>query len=164
MGIETTYPAEAAFWFLIVMIPIWAFVAYDDMANLKIRNKVVLLMLAIFVVAGPFLMPLNTYAWQLVQGVVVLLLMFGLYALRAMGGGDAKFIAVAALYMHRSDYGLIILLFGLTFLVAWIVHRILKATIGPKLFPDWASWTSGKRFPLGLPMGGWLVLYLALSV
>ena len=164
MELTTNFPAQAAFWYLIVMVPIWLYVAWDDVAHLKIRNKVVILIAAIFVITGPFLMPLADYAWQVGQGIAVLLVVFLLYGLRLMGGGDAKFIAAASLYMHRSDVGLIFLIFGITFMVGWAVHRIMKGTIGPKLFPDWASWTSGKRFPMGLPMGGWVCIYLYLSL
>lgn len=157
------FPAEAAFWFLIPLVPIWLYVAFVDVTTLKIRNWVVIGIAALFVAGGPFVLDLGYYGIQLLQGAIVLAVMFGLFMLRAMGGGDAKFIAAAALYFDRSDAFMLLILLSFSFLGCFVLHRAAKASFGPRLFPNWASWHSGKRFPMGLPLGLWVVLYLAIA-
>ena len=159
----TGFPAEAAWVFLIPLVPIWLYVAFVDVTTLKIRNWVVILIAAIFVIGGPFLLETSYYVTQLIQGAVMLAIMFALFLIRAMGGGDAKFIAAAALYFDRSDYALLLMLLAVCFLVCYLLHRVAKVAGGKRLAPNWASWYSGKRFPMGLPLGAWLVSYLALA-
>ncbi|MGR3436704.1 MAG: prepilin peptidase [Shimia sp.] len=95
-GIETALPRPAAWLFLALFVPVWIWVAYDDMANLKIRNWVTDGLAAAFLVLGLLVFPLPDYGWQIVQGVVMLGVAFLLFAAGTMGGGDAKFIAAAS--------------------------------------------------------------------
>jgi len=48
-------------------------------------------------------MPLEQIGWHIVAGAVVLVAGFGLFALRFIGGGDAKLLAVAALWLGAGQ-------------------------------------------------------------
>lgn len=48
-------------------------------------------------------MPLEQIGWHIVAGAVVLVAGFGLFAFRFIGGGDAKLLAVAALWLGTGQ-------------------------------------------------------------
>ena len=94
---------------------------------------------------------------------VVLLAGIALNAGGAVGAGDAKFAAAAAPFVAAGDAADMALILAAALLVAWAAHRLARATVGPALRPDWRSWTSGKRFPMGVALAGALLAYLALA-
>lgn len=92
--------ATTALWFLPFVLPICLYVAYTDMALMKITNKAVVLLALIFVVLGIFLMPFDAYLWRLAALGIVLAIGIILNAAGALGAGDAKFAAAAAPTSH----------------------------------------------------------------
>jgi prepilin peptidase CpaA len=46
---------------------------------------------------------------------------------------------------------------------AFLTHRLARISPLRRLAPDWASWHSGRRFPMGLALGPALALYLGLA-
>jgi prepilin peptidase CpaA len=157
-----TIPAIQAMWFLPFVLPICFYVAYTDLARMKITNRAVIVLALIFVVIGFFLMPLNAYLWKLAALAIVLVVGIVLNAAGVMGAGDAKFLAVAAPFIAIGDLQVLIMLFMATLLAAAITHRTVKHTPLRKLAPDWDSWEQGKKFPMGLALGPCLALYLIL--
>jgi len=116
----------------------------------------------VFVVVGIFVMPFSEYAWRYVHFVVVLIVGMILNAARVMGAGDSKFLASAAPFIPLDDVGFVFMLLGAGMFFGYFVHRAAKATPPIRnLVPDWESWNAGKRFPLGFPLGGVLIIYLA---
>jgi prepilin peptidase CpaA len=152
--------AFQAMWFLPFVLPICLYVAYTDLALMKITNQAVVALALIFVVLGIFLMPFNAYLWKLAALVIVLIVGIVLNAAGVMGAGDAKFIAVAAPYIALGDLKLLIMLFMATLLAAALTHRGVKYTHLRRLAPEWSSWEQGKKFPMGLALGPCLGLYL----
>ncbi|MEL6607492.1 MAG: prepilin peptidase [Pseudomonadota bacterium] len=157
------YPDRAALVFLVLLVPIWLYMSWYDMARLKIINGLVLLTFAIFLVLGPFVMPMGVYVGQLIQACVVLAIMLVLYAGGAMGGGDAKFIAAASPYFLREDLLLVSMIFCACGVAAFVTHRLFRVIGADRMAPLWSSWRAGKRFPLGFALGGVVSLYLALA-
>ena len=157
-------PAIAAAWFLpfVAIIGIW--VSYTDLKYLKIRNLAVYAIALTYLISGFLVLPTDVYLWQLVH--LPLMLVFGmlLNAFGLMGAGDAKFLAAAAPMVWLGDIVVLLGVYFAVLLISWICHRIAMNTGLRKLAPDWASWTSGKRFPMGLPLAATLVAYLALGV
>ena len=75
------------------------FVIYDDLRNYQIRNEVIGVILALFVLDAFLLgMPRETLA-HVLFGAIMFALLVALYAAGAMGGGDAKLLTVAMLWM-----------------------------------------------------------------
>lgn len=157
-------PAAAAMWLMIAALPISIYVAFSDMRTMKIPNVAVGALAAGFAVLGLFAFDFTTYLWQWLHLVVVLVIGIILNAARVLGAGDAKFAAAAAPYVLVSDLTELTWIFAGCVLAGFVTHRIVKHTPLRKLVPDWKSWHTGNRFPMGFPLGMTLVAYLALAI
>jgi len=91
-----------------------ALAASTDLLTMRISNKLVLLLVAgFFIVAIAISMPLQQLALHVSTALVVLVAGFALFALRWIGGGDAKLAAATTLWLG----------FGLT--VPYLVYSAL---------------------------------------
>ena len=151
MSLEIT--AHSALWFLPFVLPVCAWVALSDLRRMKIPNTAVLTLVGIFLVVGLLTLPLVDYAWRLSHLAVMLVAGIAMNAVRLMGAGDAKFIAAATLAF----------IFAATLLGAFVTHRAIMYSPLRRLAPDWQSWHTGKKFPMGLALGGTLAIYLSLG-
>ena len=158
-----TQGAQAALWFLPFVLPVCFYVAFTDLREMRITNPAVIVLALIFVVIGPFVMPLPDYGWRWVQMIVALLIGMLLNAGGAMGAGDAKFIAAAAPFIALGDIAALIKLLAAVLLAAVVTHRLVKRTPLRRLAPTWQSWDKVRDFPMGLALGGTLALYLVLG-
>ena len=161
-------PPTVALWLLLGALPICTWAAYVDLARMKIPNRAVLALAAVFFVVGLALLPLDDWSladwgWRWTHLVVVLLIGMALNAVYLIGAGDAKFAAAAASFIAVSDLGSLLWLYLLSLIGCWILHSIAKRSFGPRLASGWVSWTTGKRFPMGVALGVTLVAYLALA-
>lgn len=149
----------AALVFLPFLLAIGLWVAWSDMARMKIPNKAVLALAVVFLVLGPFVMPLKAYGWAWAVAAMVLAAGFIANAAGLVGAGDAKFGAAMAPFFAHGDLRFILGLFAACLLAAFAAHRIGRAV--PPLraaTSDWASWTH-KDFPMGLALAGTLIFY-----
>jgi len=161
MSFVTT--ASQALWFLPFVTPIALFVAWSDMAAMKIPNKAVLALMGVFAVIGLIALPLADYAWRWLHFAVVLVIGFVLTTAGAMGGGDAKFGAAMAPFIALGDLQAFLLIFSASLLAAFVAHRSARAIPALRgLAPHWTSWSSPK-FPMGLALSAALLIYLALA-
>lgn len=77
-----------------------AVAASSDLLTMRISNKLVLLLVAgFFIVAIAVNLPLQQFAMHVLCALVVLAVSFGLFALRWIGGGDAKLAAATTLWL-----------------------------------------------------------------
>lgn len=77
-----------------------ALAASSDLLTMRISNKLVLFLVAsFFVVAIAVNLPLQQFALHVTCAVVVLAVGFALFALRLIGGGDAKLAAATTLWL-----------------------------------------------------------------
>jgi len=154
---EITWTTAA--WFLPLVVPISIWVAWSDMATMKIPNKAVLALLAVFAVVGLLALPFETYLWRYAHFGVVLVAGFILSTIGGVGAGDAKYAAAMAPFIDRADaFAFMFLLAGCTF-AAFVVHRLVRASYLREKFPEWESWTH-RGFPMGFALAPSLVLYL----
>lgn len=159
-----TISVATALWFLPFAVPIGIWVAWSDMAFMKIPNKAVIALFAVFVIVGLIALPFETYLWRYLQLVVVLGAGFVLNMARAVGAGDAKFAAAMAPFFAPGDFRLALVLFSAVLIGAFVTHRAARALPAMRrAFPAWESW-SRKDFPMGLALGGTLIFYLLLGV
>lgn len=163
----THTPSDVAMWLFLGALPICVWASYVDLSRMKIPNRSVLALAGVFLVLGLALVALTdwtlgAWAWRLVNLVVVLLVGMLLNAVSLMGAGDAK-VAAAAAFVAVSDWTMLLPLFFVSLLGCWILHRIAKHSVGRRLAPDWESWSSGKRFPMGVALATTLLAYLAIS-
>lgn len=160
MAIEWTTAA----WFLPFILPITVWVAWSDMATMKIPNKAVLALLAVFVVVGLVALPFQDYLWRYAHFGVVLVITFILSSFGAMGAGDAKYMAAMAPFITLGDAAAFALLLAATTFAAFILHRVAMHSFGPKLFPNWESWTQKRSFPMGLALAPTLMFYMIIAL
>ncbi|WP_272008387.1 prepilin peptidase [Roseovarius sp. ZX-A-9] len=155
--------ASSAMWFLPFVLPICLWVAWSDLRVMKIPNLAVLALAAVFVVIGLIALPLDQYPWRLLQLGIVLLVGIVMNAAGLIGAGDAKFAAAAAPFIALGDLRLLCVILAANLLAGFTAHRIAKYTALRRLAPDWESWSRGKKFPMGLCLGGTLGIYLVLG-
>ncbi|MBU2960877.1 prepilin peptidase [Citreicella sp. C3M06] len=152
--------AMAASWFLPLVLPICLYVCYTDMRELRITNAANIALLMVFVVVGLMVLPLDAYLWRYTHLAVALVVGMALNAGGVMGAGDAKFIAAAAPFVHLADLRFLMALLAASLIGAFVTHRLIKFSPLRRLAPDWKSWTSGKRFPMGMALSAALTAYL----
>ncbi len=157
-------PASAALWFLPFVVPIAIWVAWSDLATMKIPNKAVLALMAVFAVVGLIALDFNTWAWQWTHFVVILVVGFLMTITGVMGAGDAKFAAAAAPFVMREDGFNLIVIFGICCLVGFISHRLARLSPIRKMVPHWESWERTRDFPMGYPLAATLVIYLGFAL
>ncbi len=158
-----TITAYSALWFLPFALPICIWVAWNDMAHMKIPNKAVIALIVVFLAVGLIVVPLAEYPWRLLQLAVILAIGFALNMGGLIGAGDAKFAAAMAPFVPLGDLRLFMVLFAAILLAAVITHRLFKRIPAMRRrTSDWKSWSS-RKFPMGLALGSSLVFYLALA-
>ncbi|MBF9234249.1 A24 family peptidase [Microvirga alba] len=105
---------------------LWA--AAADLVTMKIRNELVLFLLASYVVLAPFSgLGWAHIGWSAAIAVGILIAMFVLFGLGWIGGGDAKLAAVIALWLgadHALVYVLYTALFGGILTIAILQFRL----------------------------------------
>ena len=150
--------------FAILMI--WS--AYSDIRSFTIPNRLPLAIASLYpayVIAAPFAVD-----WQgaLAISGILLLVGFGLFACRALGGGDAKLLAAAGLWVGPAmlmDFIFITALAGgVIALGMWFQHRLSRAvTLGQVLVTSDAEDFGKRPMPYGvaLALGG---LYVAFTI
>ncbi len=148
---------------LLGALPFCLYVAWSDLRAMRIPNRAVLGLLAVFLVLAPFVMGWGEMGLRLAALLVVLVIGFAANAAGALGGGDAKFAAAAAPFIAPGDWGRVMVLLALVTLAAVVTHRGAARSPLRRLAPEWESWTRTQDFPLGLALGGTLALYLALG-
>ena len=156
--------ASSAMWFWPFVLPICLWVAWSDLRVMKIPNKAVNTLAAIFIVVGLIAIPLADYPWRLAHLVVILLIGIVMNSAGLIGAGDAKFAAAAAPFIALGDLRLLCVILAANLLAGFTAHRIAKHTRLRNLAPDWESWSRGKKFPMGLCLGGTLGIYLTLGI
>lgn len=139
-------------------IGIW--VSWSDMKFMKIPNKAVLALAAVWVVVGIVVMPFDLWLWGLALGAVTLVVTFVATVAGLIGAGDAKFAAAMAPFFVTADPRFVMALFAACLLGAFVGHRGMRM-VAPfrNATADWASWTN-KDFPMGLALSGTLIFYL----
>lgn len=153
----------AAIWFLPFVLPICFYVCFTDLSQMRITNQAVLVLAAVFLLVGLIALPLPVYGIRLLQMLGILAVGFVLASAGGMGAGDAKFAAAAAPFIAPGDLRLLLALFAANLLAAFATHRIVKYTPLRRIAPGWESWSAGRKFPMGLSLGGTLALYLILG-
>jgi prepilin peptidase CpaA len=161
-------PPLVALAFLLGALPVCVWAGYTDLSRMRIPNLSVILLVGVFAVVGLALLPLegwtfSDWAWRWAQLVAVLALGMILNAIWLLGAGDAKLAAAAAPFVALADWRPFLSIFLASMLICWFFHRMAMVTVGRRLAPDWVSWSSGKRFPMGVVFGTALLAYLAFA-
>lgn len=157
----TLPPVRVALVILPFALPIALWVAWSDLARMKIPNRAVLAMAAVWPLVGWLAVPLDLWLWGFAIMAIVLVAGFVGNAAGLFGAGDAKFAAAMAGVFAGGDARLIAAIYAFSSISAFIVHRVLRVIPAVRrATPTWKSWTSHK-FPMGLALAGMLLIYLS---
>lgn len=160
---STHLSAQAALWFLPFVLPIALWVAFSDMKWMKIQNKAVLALTAVYLLVGFLALPMNLWLWGWLHLGVVLVIGFVLSLTGMIGAGDAKFAAAMAPFIALGDLSLFLPLLGAVSLMALTAHRIARRVPAVRrAAPGWESWER-REFPMGLALGPALLFYLIIA-
>lgn len=142
-------------------LPLALAAGFSDLRTMTIPNWICLALLAVFVVLGLIFLPLETVAWRLGAGFLVLVLLFFVNAIGIMGGGDAKLLAASAPYVAYADAAMALLLLSACMLITLPLHRLARATpFIRSATQGWKSWEAGRHFPMGISISSALIIYL----
>lgn len=143
------------------VFPIAIWVAWSDLKVMKIPNRAVLTMLAVWVALGWYAVGVTPWLWSFALMAVVLVLGFLGNMIGLFGAGDAKFAAAMAGVFIGGNIYLIAGLYAACSVGALVLHRILKRIPAVRrATPDWTSWDRRNMFPMGTALASMLVLYL----
>ena len=161
MDLNFSYPPmREAVVFLPFVLPIAIWVAWSDMARMKIPNKAVMAMAALWPLLGWIVFPWQI--WLIGFAIMAIVLVAGFIGNAAglFGAGDAKFAAAMAPIFTMGDPMFIATLYAICSLGAFGVHRGMRQVPAiRRATPDWKSWTHNK-FPMGLALASMVVIYL----
>jgi prepilin peptidase CpaA len=100
-----------------------------DLMTMKIQNSLLLLFLLAYVMLAPLVgFTISEMGWSAAVAAAVLLVAFIFFALGWIGGGDAKFAAVTALWFgadHTAAYLIYIALLGGAFTLCLLQFRMM---------------------------------------
>lgn len=140
----------ALFFFPVAM----AIAASSDLFTMRISNKLVLLLtVAFFIVAIAINLPLQQFAMHVLCALIVLAVAFGLFALRLIGGGDAKLAAATTLWL---GFGMTLPYLAYAALFGGVLTILILVVRGIPLSPvlarmGWLARLHNKRS--GIPYG-----------
>lgn len=131
-----------------------AIAASSDLLTMRISNKLVLLLTAgFFIVAIAINLPLQQFAMHVLCALIVLAVAFGLFALRLIGGGDAKLAAATTLWL---GFGMTLPYLAYAALFGGVLTILILVVRGIPLSPvlarmGWLARLHNKR--AGIPYG-----------
>lgn len=150
---------------LVPVLPIAFWAAVSDLKTMKIPNKAVLSMAAIWPLLGWYLVGVHAWLWGFALMAIVLVLGFLLYLTGTFGAGDAKYMAAMSGMFIGGDIGAILLIIFVCMIGALILHRILRSLpFVRNATPDWESWTRRRYFPFGMALSAIVIFYLLAAI
>jgi prepilin peptidase CpaA len=146
---------------LVPVLPIAIWAAGADLKRMKIPNKAVLAMAAVWPALGWLAVPTWTaWFWGFAIMAIVFVLGYLLYTTGTYGAGDAKYSAAFSPMFVGAPIGFLLLLIAGCMIGALILHRIANASPAIRArTPGWESWDK-RIFPFGLALSGMIVIYL----
>lgn len=140
--------------------------AVMDVLTMRIANRISIALMAAFVITAIIAgMPVATVLLHLAVGVAVLLVGMVLFQLRLVGGGDAKLLSAAAVWMGYAQllpYLVWVTIFGGLLALLVLAYRRFPAAALP--LPGWALrlHRQGEGMPYGAAItAGALIVYPA---
>jgi prepilin peptidase CpaA len=151
---------------LVPVLPLAIWAATNDLKYMKIPNKAVMALAAVWPLLGWLAVATWTaWLWGFALMAIVLVAGYLLYTGGGFGAGDAKYAAAMAPIFVGADIAWLLLLIAGCLIGALIVHRIMRSIPAVRrMTPDWKSWTEKRYFPLGFAMSGIVVFYLVAAI
>ncbi|UWQ79807.1 prepilin peptidase [Leisingera sp. S132] len=137
--------------------PVLILAATGDLRHLRISNRLMLGLAAVFLLTAP-LLPLAETGLRLLAASIVFALCFALFCGRVLAGGDVKMMALAMLFVPSSALAA----FGWSFSAAMLTVPLALTVLGRiEAAAAWRHWAS-LQTPGKMPMGAAISLALML--
>jgi prepilin peptidase CpaA len=135
-----------------------AMTATNDFLSMTIPNRLSVILVVSFLCLAPFSgLGVMDIGWHLLAGLVVFAAGFALFALRVMGGGDAKILAASAIWYGWTastiTYFAYVGLFGGLLSVLVLLLRANANFIIVSRLPVPATMMQQKKVPYGIAIG-----------
>jgi prepilin peptidase CpaA len=143
---------------LIVFCPILLAVALSDMKHLRIPNTMVMAGLGLFLLCAPLLGGSEAMMRAAIS-VLAFVVCVGLFAIRVMGGGDAKMIPVVFLFIPSEMAVRYLIVFGWSLPLGMMLVFLARRSVQTKL-AGWASLKADAEFPMGVSIALSGVIFL----
>lgn len=147
---------------LLALVPVVLAGAASDLRHLKIRNLQVLAALGLFAVLAPFLLELHELPARLLAAGVGFAICFALFALRVIGGGDAKMLPAVLLFVPPDEMVLFLRLFAVALGVVSLGALVVQRSPAFRRI-GWSSVREQRQVPVGVAIAA-SVLLLALTM
>lgn len=152
-------------WIVLVLPAVLVLGAAMDLFTMTIPNRLSIALALVFLIAAPIAgLTWAQFGLHLAAGALMLVVGIGLFAVRILGGGDAKLLAAASLWFGFSH--LPMFLFGLALVGGILAIVILLYRMMPYPMPaGMAPWAERLHDPkLGIPYaiaisGGGLMVF-----
>lgn len=137
-----------------------AFAGAMDLLTMTIPNRISLALGATFLIAAPFAgLSLEQFGMHLASFALILVIGVAMFAAGWLGGGDAKLMAVAALwvgYDNLLEYFTQVAVLGGILALAILAYRRMPASSLPLKVPLWAErlHQQGTGMPYGIAIAG----------
>jgi prepilin peptidase CpaA len=151
------------YYLLLIFPAAMAFAAMLDLFTMTIPNKISLVLLGSFLVIAPLTgMPWDQYFIHMGIGFAVLVAGIALFAFGLLGGGDAKLLAAASLWIGYNDllmYMVTAAYIGAALSIAIVIYR---GMLPPRwaIGLNWAMRLYNKKegIPYGIALAGGALL------
>lgn len=155
-------PEYADYALLGLAAPFTLWAAWSDVRTMRIPNEISIYTGLAFILVMPFFLSYESYGFRIAVGGWVLVAGFVLNALGLLGGGDAKFATVMAPFVTPGQYIYLLMAYLASILVCFAMLKLLQLIAARQgILQDWKSFSSGRKFPMGLPIAVTMLVYLA---
>jgi prepilin peptidase CpaA len=151
---------------LVPVLPIAVWAAASDLKRMKIPNRSVLAMAAVWPALGWLAVPTWTaWFWGFAIMAIVLVALYLLYTTGTFGAGDAKYAAAMSGIFVCTSIVFFLALLATSMIAALVLHRIARGIPAiRRMTPDWISWEQKRYFPFGLALSMIVVFYLVAAI
>lgn len=147
---------------LLALVPVVLAGAASDLRHLKIRNLQVLAAIGLFVVLAPVVLDMQELPARLLAAGVGFAICFALFALRVIGGGDAKMLPAVLLFIPPGELVLFLRIFAVALAVVSLGALVVQRSPAFRRI-GWSSIREQRQVPVGVAIAA-SVLLLAVTM
>lgn len=135
---------------LVALAPVLIWVAVSDLREMRIPNLVVVIALGCFVLWMP-LLGWGEVGLRVLAAAVTFAIGYVLFALRAFGGGDVKFLSALMLFVPSAAVAQFLLLLSGALVLGSVISLTLQsAPVAARL--GWKSVQARGKLPMGISL------------